>query len=151
MEKLLNRGLNFAITPLNLNLTQVLVDFKRFERTMLWQEFWSDKPKTEYKPPIFKKKKTNMPTKHPTPLGLKIFLNATKSEISDPENRNKIRPNLPPDEIKALGELIKLQRDRVITIKPCDKGAGVIILDFDEYLKSCEKRLSLEQRQADGT
>ena len=36
MGNLLNRGLNFGITPLKLNLTQVLVDFKRFERTMLW-------------------------------------------------------------------------------------------------------------------
>ena len=31
MEKVLNRGLNFAIMPLKLNLTQVLVDYKRFE------------------------------------------------------------------------------------------------------------------------
>ena len=30
MEKVLNRGLNFSITPLNLNITQVLVDFSRF-------------------------------------------------------------------------------------------------------------------------
>ena len=35
MEKVLNRGLNFSVTPLNLNLTQILVDFSKFERTML--------------------------------------------------------------------------------------------------------------------
>ena len=39
MEKVLNRGLNFAILPLKLDLTQVLVDYERFERTMIWQEF----------------------------------------------------------------------------------------------------------------
>ena len=151
MENLLNHGLNFAITPLKLNMTQVLVDFKRFERTMLWQEFWAGKPTAEYKPPIFKKQKTNLPTKHPTPQALKVFLNATNSELSDPQNRNKIRPNLPPDEVEALGELIRLQKERVITIKPCDKGAGIIILDFEDYMKSCENHLNSQQKQADGT
>ena len=59
MQKVLNRGLNFAILPLKLDLTQVLVDFKRFERTMIWQEFWFGKTQEseEYKPPIFKEKK----------------------------------------------------------------------------------------------
>ena len=40
MEKVLNRGLNFCVLPLKLDLTQVLVDFKQFERTISWQEFW---------------------------------------------------------------------------------------------------------------
>ena len=88
MEELLNRGLNFSIMPLKLNMTQVLVDFQKFERSMLW----SNLPKQEYKPPIFKVIKTNLPTKHPTPAGLKVFLNAVKSEIEDPGNRNKSRP-----------------------------------------------------------
>ena len=68
-----------------------------------------------------------------------MFLNVTNSEILDPNNRNK---SLPPEEIKALGELIKLQKDTVITIKPCDKGAGIIILDFDEYIRSCNEHLN---------
>ena len=63
-------------------------------------------------------------------------MNAVKSEIQDPLNRNKCRPNLPPDEIQALDQLIQLQKDRVITVKPCDKGAGIILLDFDEYMRS---------------
>ena len=40
MEKVLNRGLNFCVLPLKLDLTPVLVDFKRFEHTMIWHEFW---------------------------------------------------------------------------------------------------------------
>ena len=40
MENVLNRGFNFAVLPLNLDITQILVDFQRFERTMMWQEFW---------------------------------------------------------------------------------------------------------------
>ena len=39
MENLLNRGFNFSILPLKLDLTQVLVDFKRFERSVIWQEY----------------------------------------------------------------------------------------------------------------
>jgi hypothetical protein len=91
------------------------------------------------------------PTKHPTPAGLKVFLNAVKSEIEDQGNRNKSRPNLPPDELDALAELIKLQKDRVITIKPCDKGAGVIILDYEDYMESCYTHLESHQTQPDGT
>ena len=119
MEKVLNRGLNFAILPLKLNITQVLVDFAKFERTMLWHKFWADSPKQDYKSPISKKEKTNLPKNHPTPAGLKTFLNGAKSEIEDPENRIKVRPNLPPDELEGLRDLIKLQKERKITIKPC--------------------------------
>ena len=79
------------------------------------------------------------------------MLAATKSEILDPENRNKSRPNLPPGEMKALARLIELQKQQVITIKPCDKGAGIIILDFQEYIRACEVHLSAEQTQLDGS
>ena len=151
MENLLNRGLNYSVLPDKLNLTQVLVDFKRFERSMLWTEFWSGKPKQEYKPPLFKQQKTNLPRKHPTPQALKVMLSATKSEILDPENRNKSRPNLPPGEMRALARLIELQKQQQITIKPCDKGAGIMILDFQEYIRACEVHLSSTQKQSDGS
>ena len=35
MEKVLNRGLNFAFLPKSLDLTQILSDYKRFERNMI--------------------------------------------------------------------------------------------------------------------
>ena len=130
--------------PLKLNLTQVLVEYQKFERTMLWTEFWANQPKQDFKPPIFKKVKTNLPRKHPTPAGLKTFLNGVKSEIEDPLNRNKCRPNLPPEEIQALKKLVQLQKERIITIKPCDKVAGIIILDFEEYMRSCTEHLIYE-------
>ena len=66
------------------------------------------------------KEKNNLPRNHRTPEDLKMFCHAVKSEILDPEKRNKVRPNLPPGELKALKELISLQRNRVITIKPCE-------------------------------
>ena len=64
----------------------------------------------------------------------KTFLNAVKSELTDPRNRNKEACNLPVDELNALKEFIKLQKDRVIVIKACDKGAGIMIFNFNEYL-----------------
>ena len=76
---------------------------------------------------------------------MKIFLNAVKSEIQDPLNRNKVRPNLPPDELEGLKQLIDLQKNRIITIKPCDKGAGIIILNYQSYLDSCYNHLQSQQ------
>ena len=40
--------------------------------------------------------------------------------------------NLPIKEINALNHLIQLQKQRSIVIKVCDKGAGVMIMDFND-------------------
>ena len=93
------------------------------------------------KEPIFPTHKTNMPKNYAVPEGLKVFLNSVKSELTDPRNRNKEECNLPVDEINALKQLIQLQKDRKIVIKACDKGAGIIILNFDTYMKACYDHL----------
>ena len=46
---------------------------------------------------------------------------------------------------------IELQKQQQITIKPCDKGAGIMILDFQEYIRACEVHLSATQKQSDGS
>ena len=119
MNEVLNLGLNFAILPLKLDITQVLVDFRKYERSMIWKEFWfNQEEETEsYTPPIFKEEKTNLPKNHKTPEGLKIMLGAVRSEIVDPRNRNKVERNIPKELLDALTELIKLQRMRQIIIK----------------------------------
>jgi hypothetical protein len=144
MLKVLNRGLKFAISPLRLDITQVLTDFRRFERTMIWKEFWFGKESDNYIPPIFKQKKTNFPRNHKAPTGLLNYLAAVKSDIMDPMNRNKVSSNISEEEKEALKTLIKLQRERQIVVKPCDKGAGIIILDFQEYLRACIEHLEAE-------
>ena len=68
----------------------------------------------------------------------------------DHRNRNTVECNLPPEEIDALRELIDLQKKRVITIKPCDKGAGMMILDFPEYMRACYEHLLSEKVMEDG-
>ena len=42
----------------------------------------------------------------------------------------------------------KLQKDRQIVVKACDKGAVIIIVDFNDYLKACYEHLS--SHTADG-
>ena len=43
MDELLNLGLKFAILPLKLDITQVLVDFKRYKQSLVWKEFFDGK------------------------------------------------------------------------------------------------------------
>ena len=151
MEDLLNRGLNFSILPNKLDLTQVLVDFKYFERTMIWKEFWFGREDgNKIKQRIFRVKKRNLPKRYKTPNQLKNFLGAVKSELTDCKNRNPAKCNLPPKQIQALKELIKLQRERKIVIKRCDKGAGVIILDFDDYMDASLKHLNSTHKLENG-
>ena len=149
MENLLNRVFNCAVLSLNLDITQILVDFQRFERTMIWQEFWYGRETSlKTKPtPIFKLQKLNLPKNHKTPDELKTFLDAVKLDKTDSANRNKVNSNLPAEEMRALKQLIELQKEKNITIKPCDKGAGIIILDFHEYIRACNTHLSPTQRQ----
>ena len=151
MKSLLNRGLSFSILPLKLDLTQVLVDFKRFERSVIWHEFWfGQKDKESFTPPIFKTHKRNLPKNYTTPKELKTYLSSVKSELTDPKNRNTIKCNIPIEEIAALKELIRLQRERIIIVKACDKGAGIIILDFNNYLKACYEHLLEKQTHKEG-
>ena len=48
-------------------------------------------------------------------------------------NKKEEDPNLPKEEMEALKQQIKLQREGVITIKAADKGAGIMILNFKEF------------------
>ena len=145
MDKVLNRGLNFSILPKKLDITQIWVDMKRFERSCIWQDFWYGREdQQETKKPIFKLQKTNLPKNYSIPDGLKTFLGSVRSELQDHKNRNSAQCNLPQNEMDALLKLQTLQKERQIVIRACDKGAGVIILDFDEYLKACYDHLTSE-------
>ena len=65
----------------------------------------------------------------------------------DHRNRNSVLYNLPPVELQELKQLQELQRDQKIVVKPCDKGAGVIIMNFEDYLKSCYEHLTSLQSE----
>ena len=148
MDSLLNRGLNFSILPEKMDFTQLLVDHKRFARSAIWTEYHYGKDKLDNREPqIFKQVKSNLPKNYNVPENLKIFLSSIQSEISDPKNRNHEQCNLPPEEYAALKELCKLQKEKKIVIKPCDKGAGILILDYSEYMKACYSHLTSLQSE----
>ena len=143
MNTLLNRGLNFSVLPNKTDFTQLLVDCTKFERAAIWNEFWYGREGQETKEkPIFKEEKSNLPKNYKSPEDLKVFLSSVRSEISDPRNRNKEESNLPPHEQTALKELLRLQKEKKIVIKQCDKGAGIIILDYNEYMRACYSHLT---------
>ena len=61
--------------------------------------------------------------------------------LTGPRNRNEVKCNLPNDELAALKELVRLHKDRSIILKACDKGAGIMLLDFRSYMKACYDHL----------
>ena len=145
MERVLNKGLNFSILPKKLDITQVMVDWKKFERTMIWTEWWHGHENiNNEKAPIFKVAKQNLPKNYTVPKGLQTYIGSVRSEIVDPKNRLKVDCNLPEEELRAMQEFKKLQRERKIIIKQCDKGAGILIIDFKDYMAACEEHLNEE-------
>ena len=74
MNNLLNRALNFSLLPIKLDITQLLVDFNRFSRAVIWAEYWFEREKDKnYTAPLFKTKKLNLPKNYSSPIGLKTF------------------------------------------------------------------------------
>ena len=61
MDNILNSGLNYCVLPKNVDLTQILFDFKRFKRSALWREFWFESEQGTSEPQIFKTDKNNLP------------------------------------------------------------------------------------------
>ena len=92
-----------SILPYKLDITQIEVDLKRLERSVVWKEFFHGKEQLETQGErIFKTKKTNFPKNYHVPEGLKTFVNSLRSEIQDPRNRNNVKCNLPQGELEAL-------------------------------------------------
>jgi hypothetical protein len=95
MTNLLNRGLNFCINPLKLNLTEILVDYRKFDRKLRWKEFFAEKEElqiNDWTPDIFPKEKTNVPNKNSK--GPNNFINGIRSKLTGTAF-NKSRPNIP--------------------------------------------------------
>ena len=157
MIKLLNRGLNFCVMPAKVNLSKLMSDFRKFERKMRWTEFFSEKKDdSTYDPPIFKIEKQNLPKNHVQPRLLQVFHSSIEVDLQDRSQWNReflntSRSNLPQEEMKALQTLIELQKNRIITIKPADKGAGILVMNCNDYIESCNSHLQSKQIQPDSS
>ena len=53
----------------------------------------------------------------------------------DPTNRKHVSSNLNIDERQGLNVLIGLQRVGILSLKQCGKGAGIIFVNNEAYLK----------------
>ena len=73
--------------------------------------------------------------------GLLKFINNVTKDLKDhlKNNENKFWNNLDNDQRKAL---LDLANDPSITIKPADKGGSIVIMNIDDYVKSCLNGLS---------
>ena len=93
MKKLLNRALNFALLPIKLDITEVLVDFNKYVRALIWHEYWhgKDVDKTEHTQPIFRKQKTNLPKNYTSPTALKMSTSPMCSNHSRVRSHSLIR------------------------------------------------------------
>ena len=111
-----------------------------FKRALIWNEFWFCRESEDQTDMIFKKEKDKYPQNYSVPEDLETFLSALTSGIQD--SRNRIT------EQQALKELEKLQKEKHIVLKACDKGAGILYLDYNEYVKACYKHLT--SSQSDG-
>ena len=123
-----------------------LVEYRKFDRSVKWAEFFADKDtendsdtEVNWKKEIFPKEKSNLPPNSST--AIKTFLHSVKSEITG-TIYNTTKSNITKAEHEALAQLVKLQRNCIIVIKPCDKGAGIIVCDYAKYIASCEKELN---------
>ena len=115
MEKVLNRGLKHFILPLKLEVTQVLKDFRRFERTMTVKEYLYGKEKdVTYVKPLLKQKKHNFPRNNKAPRGLLNYLAAVKSEMMGPKKKQVVKSNITEGEKEALVTKRKKNSDKIM-------------------------------------
>jgi hypothetical protein len=101
----------FCVTPDSLNVTELLVDYRKFEQKMQWKQFFHDKEDddNQYIPPIFPQEKSNLPTKGGTPLN--NFLIGVISELTGTK-LNKSRSNLSESKSKALETLLTFKENK---------------------------------------
>ena len=152
MRCLLNRGLNYAIVPKTVNTTGVIAGFEKFGRNCKFQEhLYKNNPDMESETFIkkpWKPVKTNLPDSAPSPE-LNTFLNGSLACVLG-SDLNKVHTNLPVNEHRAMEQLINLQKERKITIKPCDKTGGTAILNTTDYTESMHRILNATTKDEHG-
>ena len=62
-----------------------------------------------------------------------------------------MKSNLASPGKAALSKLQSLQKNRVITIKACDKGSGLMLLDTPDYVNACRQHLASSLKLDDGS
>lgn len=85
----------------------------------------------------FKKKSTFVP--NIVDPSITVFEKMVINDLKRMESvRYKIKHNISRGETSCLKELAE---DRSITIKPADKGGGIVVLDIDTYMTEASRQL----------
>ena len=102
------------------------------------------------KEPIFKTQKSNLPKNNKVLNELNTFINSVKAEIINPKNRLKVSCNQLGEEIAALRDLVKLEREKKIVMKQCNRGAGIMIIDYKDFRKAATEHPEEKMEDKDG-
>jgi hypothetical protein len=154
MKEVLNKGPSFVPDRQHVNHVDVKVGVFNLKRNMRWDERFQrlekereeeDEEQDEEDEPeerILKDrvKKANLPKGAP-PRALLAYENANSFNLLSPGNLRKIAPNFPPHLRSATEDLVRLQREREIIIKPTDKTGCWAIMPFEGYDESMKEKL----------
>ena len=159
MENLLNHGLSFVPVPNKLNITQIKTELDRYERSILWKDFWFENKnehsneETDYVKSVLKSNKTNFPVSRASSQ-LRMYLNSIHSDVvgsCSKRHETKKKYNLSREERAAIQSLKEAQSSGTITIKECDKGGGVCIMNTEDYVNEMNTQLTTVFKNNDET
>ena len=142
----LEKGLGFAPTTRELNMSLVASELEAFCRRLRLKEFFQDTPIPENDLNSAEKgflKKFRLPSKWSPPSGrnqsLEAFIHLTKQMVLYHKQSRLRTYNLTPLERSALKEL---QTNPNIVIKAADKGSAIVILNSKDYKNEAMRQLT---------
>ena len=134
-EKVLNKGLNFVVTPKNANLHTTLQSFDEFRRKMLLQVHFKDNKNDTTASP-FRGKSSWEPEFVRNPNIYKYLDNV---DILNLYTQNYYNPlNISKEEQEAIRSLKQIDN---ISIKKGDKAGKIVLWPKDMYLRKATKQL----------
>lgn len=142
---ILRKGLSFCPTPRNLNLGQARKSVERFHRSLHLAYYFNqiDEPATRTGDEGFGHRKFRLPSDwlppEPPPPALSTFFAANYTAINKLPHLYSKRLNTSNLERDAVQ---KLASNRDVTIKPADKGSGVVIMNTCDYIHEALRQLA---------
>lgn len=148
-ELLLSKGLTFCPAS-KMNRFQLELDLQHFFRRLklkVWfKESNSAKETVESTQGNFSLKKLGIQPKsdfltffHAQPLDMYIDLVQQEiAEIRKEQDTELRHPNMTHNEIEALKELTE---NTALTIKPADKGGGIVVMNTTDYIREAHRQL----------
>ena len=133
---LLSKGLQFVLTPKNINLSKIKEELEIFGRKLRLEWYFRNDERDLITNPFKKKSKFNPKNKD---AAIELYLSRLEEEIlALQKNFNSKYSNLTKEERNAI---YSLRDDNTIIIKEADKGSGIVVWDRKDYLAEAKKQL----------